>query len=147
MAKRLLSLVLVVTQFLCWNAAPFYLCVCADDAVCIDRGPDNCTCCHEDEAVAKHPAIVAGHEHDACALGLTAACDCRHVELSFANPATVVRAAEQVDAGKFVALPYSARSMPNSFAADISLLRALSGESVAPDFYALAILGSVELRC
>ncbi|MEX2112812.1 MAG: hypothetical protein WD845_06470 [Pirellulales bacterium] len=147
MAKLLLSLVLAATQLLSWSAAPLYLCVCDSDSLCIDAGPDDCNCCHEDEAIAQHDAIVEEHDHDASAWGLTAACDCRHVELSLAGPATAVRGADQIDSGKLVALPSLATLSPALFTADISLLRTPPGEMVAPDFYALAILGSVVLRC
>lgn len=146
MAKLTVSLFLVFTQFLCWNVAPVYLCVCDKDTVCLDGGPDDCNCCHED--ADEHHAIADNHEPaNHASPELTSECDCRHVELSLAGPVTVVRAADHTDVSNWVALPCPAIFSPSLVAADQVLLRVPPDEATAADFYASTILGSVALRC
>ncbi len=146
MAKLIVSLFLVLTQFLSWNAAPVYLCICDNDAVCLDGGPDDCNCCHED--ADEHHAVAGDHRPaDRATLALTSECDCRHVGLSLAGPVTVVRAADHTDVSTWLALPCPAIFSPSLVATDQILLRTPPDELAAADFYASTILGSVALRC
>jgi hypothetical protein len=144
MAKLLLSLVLVATQLVSWSSARLYLCVCNRESVCIDRGPDDCDCCHESEA-APQDAIVA-ERGSMPALSLQATCECRHVELSLAGPATVVRTADRCESGEFIALPSPVNLLSAFITADDCLLQVPPGQSAAA-IYTSAILGSVALRC
>jgi hypothetical protein len=146
MAKLTVSLLLVFTQFLSWNAAPVYLCICDKDTVCLDGGPDDCNCCHED-ADEHHATADNRQPADRTTLALTSECDCRHVELSLAGPVTLVRGADHVDGSNWLALPCPAIFSPSLVAADQMLLRAPPGEQTAADIYASTILGSVTLRC
>jgi hypothetical protein len=145
MAKLTVSLLLVFTQFLSWNAAPVYLCVCDSGTVCLDGGPDDCNCCHED--ADEHHAIAQDRHTDHASPELASECDCRHVGLLLSSPATIVRAADHSDASHWVALPCPAIFSPTLAAADQLSLRAPPGESTAADLYASTILGSIALRC
>ncbi len=145
MVKLLLSLVLIATQLASSSSARLYLCVCDSESVCIDRGPDDCDCCHEHNAPAPQHAVTTEHD-DAEAPSLQATCECRHVELSLAGPATVLRADDPSDAGQFIAPPSPVGLLPASNAADNCLRQSPPGQSAAA-VYASAILGSVALRC
>ncbi len=65
-------------QLLPVAASPLYLCLDRDGSVCIDFGPDGCSCCHDehDSSDAAEPAAgkVAATEH--------APCDCAHIRIS-----------------------------------------------------------------
>lgn len=98
MAKRLLIMALVAVQCASWSGASLFLCLGADGSVCIDRGPESCTSCHEEEAghacCDLHDACCEEHAHDASALNVPLLagdpCDCTHVQISQTQAPTVV---------------------------------------------------------
>ncbi|MCY2964781.1 MAG: hypothetical protein NT069_14275 [Planctomycetota bacterium] len=75
MASQVLTLLLAMTQFLSWNAAPLYLCVSESGLVRLDGGPAGCggcgptsvgegakpTCDHDHEGGCQH--AHSGHPH------------------------------------------------------------------------------------
>ncbi len=145
MAKLLLSLILIAMQLVSWSSARLFLCVCDSESVCIDRGPDDCDCCHEHDPPAQRQAALAAHDNTGSS-SLQATCECRHVELSLAGPATVVRADDPSHSGEIIALPLLLNPLHVFTAADECLQQAPPGQSAAA-IYASAILGSVALRC
>ena len=113
MANRLLSLMLVATQLVSWNASPLYLCVGSEGSVCIDLGSENCNCCPETAerasacvvAHTQHPAdtqrvstrLIHEHDEDQLAPGhhdshvSSAACECKHIQLLYQQGPVVFR--------------------------------------------------------
>ena len=104
MVNSLLSLILVATQVLSWNAAPLYLCLESDGSVCFDFGPDMCGCCHEDASTQESGSPAACHEH-ACghaeharpadqaadSQSSSSPCGCTHVQISDPQTASLGR--------------------------------------------------------
>lgn len=91
MSKPVLSLVLALTQLLPWSASPLFLCLGSDGSVCLDAGPDACSCCHRHEDEPDCGGLACSEMHDQCETsdvpGLCANdsgddCDCTHVQLS-----------------------------------------------------------------
>ena len=110
MAKSLLSLALVATQFLSWSASPLYLCLGRDGSLCIDLGPGACICCEyrPSESGSHHGQwSCAGHGHSAPHEGLWAVpgvlvaepCSCDHVQISISQPQSGCRSVSSTAAG------------------------------------------------
>jgi hypothetical protein len=79
MPQIVAALALVAAQALSWAAGPLFVCTDRAGDVCVDRGPQNCDCCHGDErcdlAATASQAVTA------------APCDCEH-QLLEALPTT-----------------------------------------------------------
>jgi hypothetical protein len=91
MSKRLLTLLLVTTQFASWGAAPLYLCVGREGSVGIDLGSASCGCRHEMGVCASlchaagegSPAHAHEDDAEACSAddgqpGFSDPCGCTH---------------------------------------------------------------------
>jgi hypothetical protein len=106
MVNSLLSLILVATQVLSWNAAPLFLCLESDGTACFDFGPDTCGCCHDVASTPGATESLACHEHAGCnhaehaqPAGSTtdsqasgSPCGCTHVQISDPQTAALGRA-------------------------------------------------------
>lgn len=102
MTKALLSLTLILTQLLSWSASPLYLCLGDDGSICVDFGPEDCTCCKQptvagSERVAEHGTCKDHVHHNSEKQGLNsensvagAPCDCTHIQILQTQTATVV---------------------------------------------------------
>jgi hypothetical protein len=161
MANLLLSLALVVTQFLSWGAAPRFLCVSDDGSVCIDAGPQACGCCHDEHAEHAVAGCDQRHHDDhalVCdatphwtdathALALSDPCECRHIELSAVCAPAIVRGSERSHSDQSGALPAAAHAATPLLPVDASLVVAEVAAPPGSTLYLSSILGSVVLRC
>ncbi len=105
MVNSLLSLILVATQVLSWNAAPLYLCLESDGTACLDFGPDTCGCCHEVASTPDATDSHACHAHAGCnhaehpqpagsatdSQASPSPCGCTHVQISDPQTAALGR--------------------------------------------------------
>jgi hypothetical protein len=105
MVNSLLSLILVATQVLSWNAAPLYLCLESDGSACFDFGPDTCGCCHEHASTPETDTQAACHAHTGCnhaeqartaesaadSPASSSPCGCTHVQISDPQTAALGR--------------------------------------------------------
>jgi hypothetical protein len=155
MTKTLLSLLVVATQLLSWNASPLYFCLGDDGSMCIDFGPDTCGCCldkSEDACYGAHEPCPADHKHDthvadhAADHGQSNPCGCDHVQIS--EPQIAVRhRAVDIDAHDVLAAAVLAvdASACHVAAADVQLTESAFRPAIPRP--ALAELSSVVLRC
>ncbi len=88
MAMKILSLMLVVTQFMSWTAAPLHLCISKSGSVCVEFGDEHCTCCCDTDRetpACPSPACCdnceADKSDDQPVAALTHECDCTHLPL------------------------------------------------------------------
>ena len=95
MVKLLLSVVLVATQVVSWNASPLYLCMSADGSICLDFGPESCDCCRHDAAQSEcssgHDPCHDHGQSDDSAADESDPCGCGHIQISQPQAATLVR--------------------------------------------------------
>lgn len=106
MPKTLLSLTLVLAQFMASGVAPLYLCLDESGEVRVDLGPLACRGC--DHAPVERDACCSEHHSCACShksahLGgmlasIADACGCTHLQISATQEAvTVDRSADNAD--------------------------------------------------
>ena len=159
MTKSLLSLVLMMTQFLSWSPSPLYLCLGNDGSFCIDFGPENCDCCNhspaDDECVTADGSCKH-HDHANSTRQTTelddsvraSTCDCTHIQISQPQNPTLVPSSVSTDAQRLVVFfatitcdLYSHIGVPPIDEAP-TLLRTLHAPSLS-----LTVLASVIRRC
>jgi len=162
--KTAVVILLSVAQLLSWNAAPLYLCRCGSASVCLDSGPENCTCCrascHDHERCCNDDDDCCGHK--CCTPGdrpcpcrdtvrpvvINRACDCEHL-LLISSQAPVVTSASGAHALKLLAGTFDVAC---SYAAAASLSRAAAPPATVflcaplPDL-SMSDAGRVVLRC
>ncbi len=158
MVNSLLSLILVATQVLSWNAAPLYLCLESDGTACLDFGPDTCGCCHEDASMP-NSAQDACHEHAGCShadharpsgsatdsQAAASPCGCTHVQISDPQMAALGRvtfSAAELDVQAMLASP----TYPGVCATDSALTHAPSLEPLPAAASTLALRAGIVLR-
>lgn len=167
MAKSLLALVLITTQFLAGNCGSLHLCICNDGSYCcIDAGPAFCTCCQM-HGEASHDAGCDDHccaavserccehcDHDSTSPDAPDSvagdpCGCTHFPLviSASQPTTTPRSTIH-DAIERNALHIGWQQTRAGNEADVAPLlhRQRLGPPVVPDF-ALTVISTVVIRC
>jgi hypothetical protein len=93
MSRALLIFFLLGAQLVSWNASPLFLCLDRDGAVCVDLGPNSCTCCrHHHHAQTARNGTGAGAMIGDRQAGCIDApfCDCTHVQITVAWTAVTV---------------------------------------------------------
>jgi hypothetical protein len=152
MLKSLLSIVLLATQVLSWNAVPVYLCLGADGSICVDFGPASCGCCRLDLPATGGCESEHGRHDDHARLkplGLADVdpCGCTHVEISQHQQATLNRATEVQDAHRSVTTPAVSSDLAGAccqWATGQTALRARAPEAPSGS---LGERSSIVLRC
>lgn len=167
MAKSLIVLVLMTTQFLTGISGSVYLCISNDGSYCcIDAGPASCECCHEpvepshDACCAEPGCEVASefsceaHDEDSPqpdrhSFAAVDPCGCTHVPVMVSSdqPTTVARSSTAVDVERLsllIALPLTLGSGLEIAVPSPHIH--WSGPPAVPNF-SLTVISTVVIRC